>query len=229
MCLPLGIRYSTGSRPSSAGIDDDAALGLVVLAELDAAVDLADDREILRPARLEQLGDARQTAGDVAGLRRFARDARQHVARLDLGAVLHREDGVDRHEVARLEPVGEREHLALGGAQRDARLQIVAARLLLPVDDHLGGDAGRLVHHLAHRDALDEIDVVGDAVLLGDDRNGVGIPFGELLPLGHRRALVGEQLGAVRHAVARLLAARLVEQRQLACCGPSPPARRRSS
>ena len=50
---------------------EDAALGLVVLAEFDAALALADDREILRLAGLEQLGDARQTAGDVAGLRRF--------------------------------------------------------------------------------------------------------------------------------------------------------------
>ena len=52
--------------------------------------------------------------------------------------------------------------------------------------------------------------------LLGDDRDGVGIPLGELLALGHHRAFVGEQLRAVGHAVARLLAARLVEQHQLA-------------
>jgi hypothetical protein len=33
--------------------------------ELDEAVDLGHDRGILRPARFEELGDARQTAGDV--------------------------------------------------------------------------------------------------------------------------------------------------------------------
>src|SRR5690606_29949758 len=93
--------------------DDDAALRLVVLAELHAAVDLADDREVLRPAGLEQLRHARQTAGDVAGLRRFARDARDHVAGPDRGAVLDAEDGVDRHEVAGLDAARQRQRLAL--------------------------------------------------------------------------------------------------------------------
>ena len=82
--------------------DQDAALGLVVLAELDAARDVADDREILRLARLEQLGHARQTAGDVAGLAALARDTREDVAGMDLLAVLDREDRVDRQQVARL-------------------------------------------------------------------------------------------------------------------------------
>ena len=40
--------------------------------------------EILRPPRLEQLGHARQTAGDVARLGAFPRDAGQHVAGLHL-------------------------------------------------------------------------------------------------------------------------------------------------
>jgi hypothetical protein len=41
------------------------ALALGVLAEGDLAVDLGDDRVVLRLAGLEQLGDAGQTAGDV--------------------------------------------------------------------------------------------------------------------------------------------------------------------
>src|SRR5712692_4441612 len=45
-----------------------------------------------------------------------------------------------------------------------------------------------------------------DAVPLGDDRNGVGIPFRQLLALGDGGAFVGKQLGAVRHAVTGLLA-----------------------
>ena len=62
------------------GHDADAPLVLVVAAELDAARDLGDDRMILRPARLEQFGDARQTAGDVARLGAFQRNTREHVA-----------------------------------------------------------------------------------------------------------------------------------------------------
>jgi len=67
----LGTRYSTGLP--FFGLHDDAALGLVVLAELHAAFDLGDDRVILRLAGFEQLGHARQTAGDVAGLGAFPR------------------------------------------------------------------------------------------------------------------------------------------------------------
>jgi len=68
MCLPLGIRYSTGSLPSSGRRDADAPLRLVVLAEFDATIAFADDRESLACV-LEQLRDARQTAGDVTSLR----------------------------------------------------------------------------------------------------------------------------------------------------------------
>ncbi len=53
--------------------DDDLALALGVLAEGHLAVDLADDGVILRLAGLEELGDARQTTGDVLHLRGLAR------------------------------------------------------------------------------------------------------------------------------------------------------------
>jgi hypothetical protein len=95
----LGIRYSTGS-PSS-GNDRDLALGLVVADEFDPARDLGDDRVVLGLARLEQLGHARQTAGDVAGLGGFAAGAGEDVAGLDRLAVLDRERRARRHHVAR--------------------------------------------------------------------------------------------------------------------------------
>src|SRR3546814_18864248 len=71
-------------------LDADLALRLIVLAEHHPAGDLGDDRVLLGLARLEQLGDARPTAGDVTRLRRFASNTREHVARLDLGAILDR-------------------------------------------------------------------------------------------------------------------------------------------
>ena len=67
---------------------DDAPLGLVVLAKLDAALAFADDGEVLRLACLEQLGNARQAAGDVPCLRRFTWDAGEDVAGLDVRAVV---------------------------------------------------------------------------------------------------------------------------------------------
>src|SRR5712671_1567912 len=195
---------------------DDAPLGLVILAEFDAAFALADNREILRLARLEQLGDTGQTAGDVARLRGFPRHPGEHIAGLDVRAAIDRQDRVDRQEVARLETVRQGQHLALFIAQGDARAQVAAARLLLPIDDHLRRDAGRLVEHLAHRDALDQIDVMRDAVLLGDDRDRVRVPLGDTVAALDLRPLVDEQPRTVRHPVPRLLAARLVEQHHLA-------------
>ena len=65
-------------------------LPLVSLPKLTMPETLGQDRRLLRLARLEQVGHARQTAGDVAGLRRFLRDTRDDVADADLGAVLQR-------------------------------------------------------------------------------------------------------------------------------------------
>src|SRR5690606_5035981 len=54
----LALRDQVLARLADLGGHDDLALALRVLAERDDAVDLADDRELLRLARLEELGDA---------------------------------------------------------------------------------------------------------------------------------------------------------------------------
>ena len=63
--------------------DHDLALALGVLAEGHDAVDLADDRVVLRLASLEELGDTRQTTGDVLGLGGLARDLRDDLTGFD--------------------------------------------------------------------------------------------------------------------------------------------------
>ena len=98
--------------------DLDAALVLVVAAELDPAVHLGDDRAVLRTAGFEQLGHPRQTAGDVAGLGAFRRHPRQHVAGLDLVAVADRQNRADRQQVAGLAAVG---HALVGAVVVDHR------------------------------------------------------------------------------------------------------------
>ena len=109
-------------------LHDDAALGLVVLAEFHAAIDFGDDRVILRPAGFEQFGHTRQTAGDVACLAAFARDTRQHVAGRHLRAVLDREDRVRRQEVARIGAVRQPQRpRPCSSLQQQARPQIDAA------------------------------------------------------------------------------------------------------
>jgi hypothetical protein len=75
--LPFGIRYSAGSIVLVFRHDADAALVLVVAAELHTPRNLGDDGVILGTAGLEQLRHARQTTGDVAGLGAFQRDTGQ--------------------------------------------------------------------------------------------------------------------------------------------------------
>ena len=61
--------------------DLQAHLALGLLAERHRAGHLGQHALVLRRARLEQLGHARQAARDVAGLLAFDRDPRQHFAR----------------------------------------------------------------------------------------------------------------------------------------------------
>src|SRR3989442_943155 len=62
----------------------DLALAALDLAEPHHAVHFRNRGRVLRPTRLEQLGDARQTARDVARLVRLARHLGKHLARIDL-------------------------------------------------------------------------------------------------------------------------------------------------
>jgi len=76
--------------------DLDAALVLVVPTELDPAVHFRDDRAVLRTTGFEELGDPRQTAGDVPRLGAFRGDPRHDFAGLHLVAVADRQNGADR-------------------------------------------------------------------------------------------------------------------------------------
>ena len=71
------------------GLHIEFALAFRDLAELDRAIDLADDRGLMRLAGFEQLDHARQTSGDVFRLGGLARNLSQHVARINSIAVLH--------------------------------------------------------------------------------------------------------------------------------------------
>ena len=144
MCLPFGIRYSRGLLGLVHRLDRDAALVLVVAAEADRAGDLGDDRRVLRLASLEQFRHPRQTAGDVARLGAFGRDTGEDVARLDLGADVDRQDGVDRQHVAGVAATRELQDLAVLALDHDRRTQIRAAPRRTPVDDDALGDTGGL-------------------------------------------------------------------------------------
>src|SRR5262245_31477129 len=191
--------------------DGDAPLVLVVAAELHRAGDVGDDGMGLGPPRFEQLGDARQAAGDVAGLGALGRNTGEHVAGHDLMAGLHRQDGIDGQEVAGFRAARELGDLALLVLDHHRGPEIGAARRCAPVDDHAVGDAGRFVAPLADRHSLDQILEVDRALDFGEHRTGIGIPLGEPVAAFDPHAVIDPEMRAVRQTVQGALGSVLVE------------------
>src|SRR5881409_1791423 len=199
----LAARDQVLARLAVVGADDDLAHALHEAAHLDAAVDLGDDRLLLRLARLEELRHARQTAGDVLCPRSFPHDLRDHVTDEYIPAVGDREVRAHRQRV----PVA-----LTGGVpgvrrpDHDARLE-PALRIL---DDDLAREARDLVELLPHGHTLDDLLVLGPASELGEDR------VGERVPLDENRARLDPllrlhlDLGAVGDRIALALPAALV-------------------
>src|SRR6516164_2305598 len=182
-------------------LDVDFAHALADFAVTDDAVDLADYRGVLRLPRLEQFHHARQTARDVLGLRRFARDLRQHVARLHLIAVLHHQVRARRHQVLLAD-------LAGGIADQDRGLVLLVARR--QGNDELR-QSGDFVHLLFDRQTRAQVVKLHRAGRLRQDREREGIPFRQDLPVVDRIAVVHAQTRAIHHVVALLFAALLIQ------------------
>jgi hypothetical protein len=153
-CRHFGISSSYCS-PFSFG-DDQPALALGLLAEADRARELGQDRRILRPARLEQVRDARQTAGDVAGLRALLRHTREHVADEDAGAVLHADHRAGRQRVGRRN-LGVREVDGLPLSSTASPSDDTRAALRAWVEHDGAGQAGDLVDLLRDGHIVDEV------------------------------------------------------------------------
>src|SRR5205085_4874488 len=125
----------------------------------------------------EQLGHARQTAGDVLGLGRLPRDAGDHLAGLEGVAVVDGDVRADRQVVAgRRLRVGQVLRVALVVLDGDSRLRLGVAAL----DDRLAREAGDLVELLVHRHAFDDVREADHAPHLGHDRRRGRIPLGAL-------------------------------------------------
>src|SRR5262245_30700511 len=192
-------------------LDGDATLVLVIASEPHGTRDLGDDCGLLRPARLEQFGDARQTAGDIAGLRALGRDARDDVARLDLRTGLNREHGVNGEHVARLAAAAELEHLAVIALDHDRRSQVGGTARRAPVGHHALGDTGGFIERFRHRLAFDQVLEPDRALDLGHDRPGIGIPLRDTLAAFDLIAVLDLDPRTVLDAVQRPLGAVLID------------------
>src|SRR2546426_1087580 len=189
--------------------DDQALLALRVLAERHRSGDLGEHPRVLGGARLEELRDARQTAGDVAGLGGLLRNPREHFAHLHLLAVLHGDERADLEgDGDRMVGAGDPDLLARLVQQPHLRTQALARRrAALGIDDDERREARHLVDLLGDGDALLDVLEAHDAAVLGDDRAGVRVPRGERLPRLDGLAVGYKQRRAVRNLVALALAA----------------------
>src|SRR5690606_20567849 len=202
-----------------------AALALRLLTEADRTRVLGEDRRILRFARLEQIRDARQTAGDVAGLGRLLRDTRDDVADRDLRPVLEADDRAGRQRIHRRDVgVRERDFLALRVHQLHDRTQVLAARAALLRIHHDGARQARHFVDLAlNGQAVDEVLELDEARHFRDDRVRVRIPRGQNLTGLDRIAVLHVDRRAVRNLVALALATEFVDHAELAGAGYRDP------
>src|SRR5690606_32842052 len=180
--------------------DDQAALALGFLAEADGARNLRQDGRLFRFARFEEVGNTRQTTGDVAGLRTFLRDTRDNVTDLDLLAVIHVDDGLGGQEVmCRRIGTGQRDLLAFGVNQGDGRTQVLAGgRTSAGVGYRDAGQTGYFVGLALHAQAFFHRVVAHLAAHLGDDRVRMRIPVGHYLAGLDLRLVRTADHGAVR-------------------------------
>src|SRR6056297_1899314 len=195
-----------------------ALLALGLLAVADGTRGFGKHRRFLRTPGFEKVGHARQTTGDVAGLGRFLRNARQNVADFHFLTVTAVDHGAGRQEVlGRLRGARKHQRLALFVDQANRRPQVLAfGSTLLRIDDDRACQTGDFVGLLGNGHALDKVLERGLARHLGDDRVRMRIPVGHDLTGRHAVAFANAQHCTVRNLVALALAAVAVDQRKLA-------------
>src|SRR5215831_5346344 len=181
--------------------DVNLALPLGDFAVLHDAVDFADDGRIARLARFEEFDDARQTTGNVFGLGSLARNLCEHVSGLHIVAIGDHQVSASGHEVFAL-------HAALRILDHDGRLMLFVAERQR--DDELR-KTGDFVHLLFDGEAGLQILELDRPAGLGEDREGVRIPFAERLAKRDWIAFLELQAGAVHDVVAFLFTALFVD------------------
>src|SRR5690554_166115 len=201
--------------------DDQTTLALGLLAERDGATDFREDGGFLRTTGLEQVGDARQTTGDVAGLGGFLRDTRQHITHVDLRTVGNPHQRLGRQQVLGLYVgTGQQQILAVLVDQLDGRTNVLArGRTLVGIQDLDAGQAGQLVHLTADGDAFLHADEGDDTLHLGDDRVGMRVPLGHDGARLDLVAFLNGNHGTVRQLVALALATEVVRHGQFTRTG----------
>ncbi len=192
----LTFRNQVFLRLTDLRCDHDLALAFRVFTECDCTVDLGNHGKLLGLAGLEELGNARQTTGDVLGLGGFTRNLRQDVTRTDNRIFLNQDVGADRHHAALC-------RLIAFIFDRNTRTFVSG----LGLDDDLAGQTRDIIDLLFDGQPFDEVTETNLTRCLGENRHGEGVPLCQNHPLGDRTTFSQVQAGTVNHTIAFTLAA----------------------
>ena len=147
--LLLGHQFLEHLAVRVGDLQTDLALGF--LAEGHGTGLFGQHADILGRTGFEQLGHTRQTAGDVARLLAFDRNARQHLAGGEILAVAHLDQRADleadRHRVV---GAGDLHLVTAGVEQLDLRTHHLGRAAALRIDHHQGRQTRHLVDLLGY-------------------------------------------------------------------------------
>ena len=131
--------------------------GLIILAEFNLSVNIGNNRRIFRTTGLKQLGNTRQTTGNIFSLGAFSRNSRNNLTGLNFLPVFNRQNGIYRHIVTNFFAVVISNRLALFILEDNARLQPGAAGIGAPVDNRFGNNAGCFVNNFLNRNIVNQV------------------------------------------------------------------------
>ena len=201
--------------------DFQALFALGLFTEGDGTRDFRQHAGVFRRTRFEQLGNTRQTTGDVARFLRFGRDTCQHFADRYLLTVFDHDQRADLeadgHTVF---GAGDLDFFVLLVEQLDLRTQgLGQATAALRIDRDQGRQTGDFVDLASDGDALFHVFEAHGTGVLGDDRTGQRIPGCQGGAGLDDHAVLDDQGGAVRHLVTLPLTAVVVGDQHFAGTG----------
>ena len=175
----LGERDEVAALLTRLGSDNNLTVASLDLTHGDLTVDFADNSRVGRVASLEELGDTRQTTGDVTTFGSSTRNLDEGLTCLDGLSVLN-------HHVATHGEVVGTDNLAVYINHIAGR----HLRLVLRLGHNLLGKTRCLIGLSTEGDTLDDIVELQATGILSHDDGIEGIPLGNLVALGHLVAIL---------------------------------------
>ena len=168
-------------------------------AQLNNSLDLSDLSRILRRTRFHQLRHPWQTTGNILCTNRFTRRTSQCEPSRNFLFRLNHHLRTCRNRIET------RFLLVLRISNHNLRMQI-----FLMLHHHKGFDTGRFIDTFLHRHTLNEVVELHFTVMLGKNRNRVGIPLNKRLARLHFGAIVHRHLRTDHHRIPFQLATLLI-------------------